>query len=239
MKKISLISLAGILALTVAGHAFAQAPAASSTVAPAAPAITPPTFGAPAPGQCVLDTATAMSTSSLGTQASNRLLQLKAQVDAELSGEGQAIQTEYNTLASSQKAQSATAAGKTAWEAKAQAWSQKRDTFQQKVQQRNQEMQYTQQEAMQIVFEKMIPHINEIVTQKGCSTVVQADSLVHYDLTGPNNQATTFTYVNPAMDITTAVVQKTDAANEQLPPIDRVHLDQQAAGAAPAAGAAK
>lgn len=241
MKKISFVALAGILAMTAAGHALAQAPAATPAAPAAATPPTPPSFGAPVPGQCVLDTASAMATSKLGMQASNRLLQLKAQVDAELSGEGEAIQNEYSTLAASQKAQSATAAGKTAWEGKAQAWSQKRDAFQQKVQQRNQEMQYTQQEVMQVVFQKMIPRINDVVTQKSCSMVVQSDGLLHYDAPGPNNESTTFTYVNPAMDITTAVVQKMDAAGEQLPSFDRVHLDQQQAAGqpAPAAGAAK
>jgi Skp family chaperone for outer membrane proteins len=230
MKKANLFLIAGLAALT-AGTANAQ-------TAPAAP--TPPTFGAAIPGQCVLDEQVAMTTSAMGKAASQRLVQLKSVVDGELQQQGTALETEYKTLAAGQATQSATPAGKTAWENKAQAWAKKRDTFQAKVQQRQQEMQYTQQEVMAAIFSKLIPNINTVVTQKGCSTVVSASSLLSYDTTAagadgkPVSQK--FTYVNPAMDITTAVVQKMDSTGELLPAFDRVSLDQPAGqAAAPAA----
>jgi Skp family chaperone for outer membrane proteins len=234
MKKASLFLITSAAVLMCgAGQVMAQA--AAPAAAPAAP--TPPTFGAAVPGQCVLDEQTAMSTSAMGKSASDRLIQLKAAVDAELGGEGQAIETEYKALAAGQKAAEATPAAKTAWQGKAEAWEKKRQAFQAKVQQRNQEMQYTQQEVMQAIFQKMIPNINAVVTQKSCATVLSADSLLHYDMTtntaGANSQ-TSFLYANPAMNITTAVVQKMDATGEKLPTFDRVKLDQPAAGAAPA-----
>lgn len=237
MKKTSLFLITSAAVLMCgAGQVMAQAAApAPAAAAPAAP--TPPTFGAAVPGQCVLDEQTAMSTSAMGKSASDRLIQLKAAVDAELGGEGQAIETEYKTLAAGQKAAEATPAAKTAWQSKAEAWEKKRQAFQAKVQQRNQEMQYTQQEVMQAIFQKMIPNINAVVTQKSCATVLSADSLLHYDMTtntaGANSQ-TSFLYANPAMNITTAVVQKMDSTGEKLPSFDRVKLDQPAAGAAPA-----
>ncbi len=237
MKKSNLLFIASVMALTVAGAANAQT-AAPATAAPAPP--TPPTFGAAVPGQCVLDEQTAMGTSKMGVAAAGRLSQLKGVVDGELQQQGQALEAEYKQLAATQKTSYATPAGKQGWDGKAEAWGKKRDAFQAKVQQRQQEMQYTQQEVMSAIFSKMIPNINAVVTAKGCSTVVAASSLVHYDLN--NNAAgqptqSTFTYVNPAMDITSAVVQKMDSTNELLPAFERVSLDQQAAGA-PAAPAA-
>lgn len=236
MKKASLLLIAS--AAVLMGATGTQVLAQAAAPAPAAPPVpTPPTFGAPLPGQCVLDEQTAMAISNMGKAASDRLTQLKGQVDAELSAEGKGIEDEYKALTASQKTSAATPAGKTAWEGKAQAWEQKRQTFQNKVQQRNQEMQYTQQEVMQAIFQKMIPQINAVVTAKSCATVISADSLLHYDLTTNTNGAptqTSFLYANPAMNITQAVVDKMNASGETLPAFDRVKLDQPAAGAAPA-----
>jgi Skp family chaperone for outer membrane proteins len=234
MKKASLFLIASAAVLMAGAGTQVLAQAAAPASAPAAP--TPPTFGAAVPGQCVLDEQTAMSTSNMGKSASDRLVQLKGQVDAELGAEGKAIEDEYKALAASQKTSAATPAGKTAWEGKAQAWEEKRQKFQAKVQQRNQEMQYTQQEVMQAIFQKMIPQINSVVTAKSCATVISADSLLHYDMTANTNGAatqTSFLYANPAMNITTDVVAKMNASGETLPPFDRVKLDQPAAGAAP------
>ena len=234
MKKTSLFLITSAVVLMAgAGQAMAQA-AAPAAAAPTPPA--PPTFGAAVPGQCVLDEQTAMSNSSMGKAASDRLVQLKGVVDSELGAEGKAIEDEYKALTASQKTSVATAAGKTAWEAKAQAWEGKRQAFQAKVQQRNQEMQYTQQEVMQKIFQKMIPQINAVVTAKGCATVLSADSLLHYEMTANTNgqpTQTSFLYANPAMNITPDVVSKLNASGENLPPFDRVKLDQPAAGAAP------
>jgi len=239
MKKSSLLITLSVVALAgLSSQVFAQAakPVAAAPTAPVQATPTPPTFGAPITGQCVLDTTTAMANSAMGKAASDRLVQLKGVVDSELGQAGTALDAEYKALSDQQKAATAptaTAAVKQAWQAKASAWEQKRQAFQATVQQRNQEMQYTQQEVMQAVFQKMIPQINSVVTAKGCSTVVAADSLLHYDVNGANNTTSTFVYVNPAMDITSAVVQKLDATGELLPTFQRVDLSQQQ-GAAPA-----
>lgn len=232
MKHTKMLLLAGVAAL-VAGAAQAQTAATPPT---------PPTFGAPIAGQCVLDVQQAMADSTMGKAASDRLGQLKAVVDSELQQQAQTLEAEMKSIQAQQK--TATAATKPALDAKANAWLQKRDAFQAKVQQRQQEMQYTQQEAMAILFQKMVPHINSVVTAKSCATVVQSDSLLHYDApAAAGGQPSTFVYANPAMNITTAVVQKMDASGETLPQIDRVSLDQQqgqaaqAAAPRPAAGA--
>jgi len=218
MKNTKLLLLAGVAAL-VAGAAQAQ-------TTPTPPP--PPTFGAPIPGQCVLDIGQVMSDSTMGKAASDRLVQLKGQSDAELQQAANSLQTEAKSLEAQQK--TVTAATKAAFESKVESFGQRRDQFQQKVQQRNQEMQYTNQMARQILFMKMLPHINAVVTARGCATVVQAESLLSYDAPGPNNgPSTPFVYANPAMNITSAVIEKMNAANEALPQIDRVSLDQQAA----------
>ena len=232
MKKSSLLITLSVLSMAaMTGQVLAQA--AAPVAAPALP--TPPTFGAPLAGQCVLDTGTAISDSAMGKAASTRLQQLGGIVQSELSTDETSLDTEGKALADQQKAATAptaTTAVKQAFSTKAQAWEQKRQILQAKAQQRQQEMQETAQSARQAIFVKMIPQINAVVTAKGCSTVVSADSLVSYTMPGANNTATSFVYVNPAMDITSAVVQKLDATGDVLPPFQRVDLSQQ--GAAPA-----
>lgn len=234
MKKATLISLGALIMAGVSGQAFAQTAATPAAAAPTPP--TPPTFGAAVPGQCVLDTQEAMADSAMGKAAADRLRQLKAVVDSELSTEGKSLDSERQSLATQQKA-ATTPAAKTAWEGKAQAWEQKRQAFQQKVEQRNQEMQYTQQEVMSAIFQKLIPQINAVVTAKSCATVLSSDSLLHYDMSSTSNgqpAQTSFLYANPSMNITQDVVAKLDATKELLPSFDRVSLDQPAQGAAPA-----
>ena len=230
MKKSSLLITLSVLAMAgVSGHVFAQtgAPAA----APAVP--TPPTFGAPVAGQCVLDANTAINSSKMGKAALDRLNQLGGVVQSEVTGLSTQLDTDRKALAAQQPAKTATAAVVQAFQAKANAWEERAQNLQNLVQQRNQEMQYTKQVAMSQVFMKMVPQINSVVTAKGCSTVVSADSLLHYEMNGANDTSSTFVYVNPAMDITNSVVQKLDATGELIPTFQRIDLSQQQ-GAAPA-----
>ena len=223
MKKSSLLITLSVLALAgVSGQVFAQA-------APATPA--PPTFGAPIAGQCVLDTNEAMSNSKMGKAAVDRLNQLNGVVQSEISGLSTQLDTDRKALQAAQPAKTATPAVVQAFQTKAQAWEQRAQQLQALAQQRDQEMQYTRQAAMSSIFMKMVPQISSVVTAKGCSTVVSADSLVRYPV-GSGETQSTFVYVNPAMDITSTVVQKLDATGELLPTFNRVDLSQQ--GAAPA-----
>ena len=236
MKKSSLLAAAAFLALTAFGAQAATPAAPVPTAAPTPPP--PPTFGAAIPGQCVLDVSTAMANSQLGKAAATRLQQLGAVVQSELSTDDTSLSTEYKGLQDSQKA-ATTAAAKAAWDAKEQAFEGKYEAFQKKQQQRNQEMQITQQSVMGWIFNQMIAPINQVVTAKGCSTVISSDSLLHYSLPDSNGQQQAdFLYANPAMNITTDVVAKLDAANVTLPQFDRANLDAQqgGAGAAPATG---
>jgi len=226
MKKSSLTLLVSVMALAGATAAVAQ------TAAP-----TPPTFGAAVPGQCVLDEQTALGTSNMGKAASDRLQQLKAAVDSELQPEAASLETEYKSLQAEQKT-ATTPALKQAFDQKAEAWSNRRDAFQQKAQLRQQEMQATQQTVLAAIFQKMIPSINTVVTQKQCATVISADSLLHYEGPGatPGSEPVSFVYANPASNITANVVAAMNASGETLPPFERTHLGGQQGGA-PAASA--
>jgi len=229
MKKSSLTLLVSVMALAGATAAVAQ------TAAP-----TPPTFGAAVPGQCVLDEQTALGTSNMGKAASDRLQQLKAAVDSELQPEASSLETEYKTLQAEQKT-ATTPAAKQAFDQKAAAWSDRRDQFQQKAQLRQQEMQQTQQQVLAAIFQKMIPSINSVVTQKQCATVISADSLLHYEGPGATagSEPVSFVYANPASNITANVVAAMNASGETLPPFERAHLGAQQGGApAPARPAA-
>ncbi len=223
MKKSSLTLLVSVMALAGASAAVAQ------TATP-----TPPTFGAAVPGQCVLDEQTALGTSNMGKAASDRLQQLKAAVDSELQPEATSLETEYKSLQAEQKT-ATTPALKQAFDQKAAAWSDRRDQFQQKAQLRQQEMQQTQQQVLAAIFQKMIPSINTVVTQKQCSTVISADSLLHYEGPGATagSEPVSFVYANPASNITANVVAAMNASGETLPPFERAHLGN----GAPAAGA--
>ncbi len=240
MKKSSLFIAAAAMALTAlsAQAAPAPAPAAAAPATPVAAPPPPPTFGAATQGQCVLDVSTAMATSKIGKSASDRLGQLGAVVKSELTTDDTNLSNEYKTLMAGQKAASATPAGKSQWDAKYQAFGQKYEDFQKKQQQRSQEMQLTQQSVMGWIFNQMIAPINQVVSARGCSTVINSDSLLHYSLPDSNGQAQAdFLYTNPSMNITSDVVAKLDAANVTLPQFDRANLDQPAQGAAAPAGA--
>jgi len=226
MKKSSLILLVSAAALAGATGAVAQT------------APTPPTFGAAVPGQCVLDAQTALTSSNMGKAAVDRLGQLNSAVDSELQPEAQALQADYKTLAAEQKA-ATTPAAKQAFDQKAEAWSNRRDALQQKMQLRQQEMQTTQQQVFSAIFQKMIPSINAVVTQKQCATVISSDALLHYDAPGAAGaEPTSIVYANPAMNITNDVVAKMNASGETLPAFDRAHLGGAQTGA-PAAAAPK
>ncbi len=227
MKKSSLTLLVSVMALA----------GATATAAVAQTTPTPPTFGAAVPGQCVLDEQTALGTSNMGKAASDRLQQLKAAVDSELQPEAASLETEYKSLQAEQKT-ATTPALKQAFDQKAEAWSNRRDAFQQKAQLRQQEMQATQQTVLAAIFQKMIPSINTVVTQKQCATVISADSLLHYEGPGatPGSEPVSFVYANPASNITANVVAAMNASGETLPPFERTHLGGQQAGA-PAASA--
>lgn len=227
MKNSSLLLIA-VSAIALCGFSVPAAMAqGGSTAAPATVPTppTPPTFGAAVPGQCVLDVASAMSDSAIGKAANDRMVQLGAVVKSELAAQDTALSTEYKTLQAS-KAAATTAAAKTAFDTKAKAFEDKYNAFQALQQQRSQEMQYTQQEVMAWIFDQMVPQINKVVTTKGCATVINADSLLHYSQAPTSNgaQPADFYYANPSMNITTAVVSQLDSANIQLPQFDRADL---------------
>jgi len=221
MKKSSLFLIASLVAMTAAvtvQAATPAAPAAPAAAQPAPPPLVPPTFGAPIPGQCVLDPQAVMLQSKMGMAASDRLTQLAAGVKADLAPENEALVALQTTLQTESKTPKTTPAAQKAWDAKVQDFQKRGSAFEAKQQVDQQRLQYASRMVQQALFQKMLPQVNAVVTQRGCSTVLSADSLLSYSQGGDAQTApTNFLYANPAMDISRDVVQKLDATGELLP----------------------
>lgn len=236
--KIKLLSVSAFAAMAMSSAALAAPPKAAAPASADAAAPQPiaaPNFGAAIPGQCYINQTAIIGYSNMGRTAQDRLVQIRAMVDAELQPEGEGLQKEYEGLLAQQK--SLTPSTKPQWEAKAKAFSDKQQAFEQKVQLRQEEMQRTSQGVMSAIFQNSIPYINQVVTARGCSTVMTVDGLLQYDVTSQaangQVQQSTFVYVNPAMDITKDVITKMDSSGVTLPAFNRVEIKPQQAAAAP------
>ncbi len=207
MKTQILSTTALLLALT-AGPAFA---AAAAPAAPAAAPITPPP-GPVIPGVCVISYERAIAQAKVGAALQARMTQLAAQVQAELTPERTAIETEGRTL-ETQRATLAPAV----FEQRANALNARIEVYSQKEQQRSQELEATQRQQLQRVVTELNPVVISIYTAQKCSIVMEAQSLVA---------------VNPGMDLTSQAVQQLDGKMSTIT-FERTRLDQQAA--APAA----
>lgn len=232
MKKSSLLIAAAVMAVTAFGAQAATPAAPAPAPAATTPPPPPPTFGTS--GQCVLDVNAAMQNSKLGQAAGARMEQLAGVVKSELDPKGAALQKDLDALKAAQTAASAanaTPAAKSAADAKLKTVGPEYDAFQQLTSQRKQELQYTQQQVLGWIFDQMVGPINQVVTARGCSMVITADSLLHVttsDSTGQNQSEVL--YANTSLNITNDVVAKLDAANIQLPQFDRADLSQQQGG---------
>ncbi|MDB5445970.1 MAG: hypothetical protein JWQ97_1287 [Phenylobacterium sp.] len=205
MKTLALAACAGAAALAYGATALAQAAAPAA----AAPAIT---YGAPINGLCTLSLDGAVGASTVGKYVDTRLGQIGAQVNAELSGEKGAIDTEARTL----EGQRATVDQNT-FEQRAAALQVRENALERKAQMREREMQATQQQAVGRVLNEMKPLIAQAAQQKNCAILLDRSSVV---------------MVNPAMDITPAVVTALNGRLTQFA-FERTRLDQPQAGAAP------
>jgi outer membrane protein len=211
MKTQILTTTALLLALG-ASPAFAAA-AAPAAAAPAAAPITPPP-GPAIPGVCVVSYERAVAQAQVGAALQTRLQQLAAQVQAELTPERTAIETEGKTL-ETQRSTLAPAV----FEQRATALNARIEAYQQKEQQRSQELDATRQQQLQRVVAELNPIVVSIYTAQKCSVVMEAQGLVA---------------VNPAMDLTNQAITQ---LNGKMPTItfERTRLDQQQGAAPPPA----
>jgi outer membrane protein len=202
MKNTSLV-LAGLGVLASMGWAsgaLAQAKPAAAASPPAA------VITANVPGVCVLSREGLVGASTLGKYVQTRMTQLSNQVNAELTGEQTALQTDAKALdakkATLQPAQ---------YQQQGQALQVRARELQEKAQQRDRELQATEQKAVARVLQEASPLVGDVVKQKACGLLLDANSV----LAG-----------NPTMDITPVVVQALNAKITQFD-FDRERLEAQ------------
>lgn len=203
-----------ILCAAVAAFAFA----APLAVQAGAPAGAPQPNFAPPPGPaiggfCIFSYDKAIGDSVVGKVYLARMQQLAAQVQAELTPERTAVQTEVNTL----QTQRATLPADQL-QTRGNAVNARIEAYSQKEQLRTQELEETKNRALQQIVNAVNPLLSTVYAQRNCSVVM--------------DQAAFITN-NPAMDISPAV---TTQLNSRMTTItfDRANLSQPTPGAATA-----
>lgn len=206
LTKLAAAVGAAAVAVGCGSTAFAQAAASAATPLQQGPAIN---------GLCILSVEGAMGTSTVGKYVTERLQQIGAQANAELSGERTSLESDARTL-EGQRA----SLDQATFEQRAGALQTRANALQRKAEIRNRELQATEQKAMGRIEQEMDPLIRTAYQQKGCSVLLQRTAIIA---------------ANPAMDITPTVITALNAKLTQFP-IEREHLEQ--AAGAPQAGAA-
>ncbi|WP_184719393.1 OmpH family outer membrane protein [Caulobacter sp.] len=205
MSKFLSAAASSVVALALATAASAQtAPAA----APAGPAVT---HGPAIAGVCIFSSQRAVGSSLVGKAVDTRLKTIIQQVNAELTGERTALDTEAKAL----DAKKATLA-QDVLEQQASALQVKANAWQRKGQLRQREVEATEQKALARVYQELDTPIKQVYQAQKCGMLIDRESVM---------------LANPSMDITDAVVTALDARIKTLT-FDRERLDQ-----APAAGA--
>lgn len=195
IKTLALVACAGAAVL-------ASGPAALAQTAAAAPAIT---YGAPIAGLCAVSIDGVLGGSTVGKYVDQRLQQIGAQAQAELTGEKSGIDTEARTLEGQR-----TTLDQAAFEQRVQVLQGRQTALERKAALRDREMQATQQQAVGRVLNEMKPLIASAAQAQKCAIVLDRSSVV---------------MVNPAMDLTAAVVTGLNGKLTQFA-FDRTRLDQ-------------
>ena len=202
IKTLALVACAGAVVL-------ASGPAALAQTAAATPAIS---YGAPIAGLCAVSIDGVLGGSTVGKYVDQRLQQIGAQAQAELTGEKSGIDTEARTLEGQRSS-----LDQAAFEQRVQALQARQVALERKAALRDREMQATQQQAVGRVLNEMKPLIATAAEAQKCAIVLDRSSVV---------------MVNPAMDLTSSVVTGLNGKLTQFA-FDRTRLDQGQAGAAP------
>ncbi|HUO22979.1 MAG TPA: OmpH family outer membrane protein [Caulobacteraceae bacterium] len=211
------LALAAVAASLCASQALAQTapkpkPAAAPAAAPAAN--NPPVqITATVPGVCVLSREGLLANSTVGAYVGDRMKQLNAVVQAEVTGDQTSLENDAKAL----EGQKATLQADV-YQQRGQALQQRYATFQQKVQQRQRELEATQQKAFSRVLQASGPLVGQVVSQRQCGVLLDANAVI---------------IGNPNMDITSAVITLLNGQLTQFA-FDREHLDEQPGAAAPA-----
>ena len=206
----TLIALGALSSLAIASAASAQAPAPAAAAAVGGP---------PIAGVCVLSQEGAIANSAAGKSVGERMKQLLAVVQAELTPEGKAVEAERASLSALTPEQLQSPANAK----RIEAYQQRAAGLQRREEIRGKELEVTKNKEVALIENEAVPIENQVVTERHCGVVVERNALV---------------WANPQMDITDAVVQRLNAKMSAVPAFDRANLEQQASAAPPAAPAA-
>lgn len=205
----SLLALGALSTIAVASSAWAQAPAPAAAAAVGGPPIT---------GVCTYFQDAALVNSSAGKSVTERMKQLVAVVQAELSPEAKAIEDERTALQAMTHEQIQQPLNAK----RVETLQQKYMGFQRKEEIRSKELEATKNKEFGLIANESIPIVNQIVTENHCGVVLERSQLV---------------WANPQMDITETVVQRLNTKLPAVPAFERLNAEQQQGGAAPAAAA--
>lgn len=190
--KIQIAALALTAGLMAAGSAVAQAQ--------------PTNPGPVIPGVCTFDQGRAIATSSVGQAVDARLQELLAAVNAELTPEATAIQTEYQTLQSQ-----AQALAQEELQQRAGALQQRAAEFEARREQLFNELGYTREVQLQTIQEAMNPLLAQVYVERGCGLLIDRSAIYG---------------ANPAMDVSDRVTELLNGTLATLT-FDRLAIPQQ------------
>lgn len=174
---------------------FAFVSALAGAAAAQTPAAqTPITHGAPIAGVCVFDNEELLARSTAGQSVQTGLQRLLQEVQGELAPYSTVIQTEYQQL--QQGGQTADPDG-----SRMRALQARAAEAQQLEQTRQNELRYTQGVQLQTIGQAVEPLVVALYQERGCSILLNRSGV--YSL-------------NPAMDITEAVIQRLNTALPSL-----------------------
>lgn len=174
-----------LFALTA--FAAAAVMAASTAAAQTQPANPGPVI----PGMCVLNLEGVLAVSVPGQAMATRMRELRAEVNGEVGPYYQAVQTGLNTLQ-----QGAAAMSQQDRDQQSQLLRQRYEEAQQLEQMREQELSYTGQEQLKVMAAAAKPIIEAVYAERGCGLLLNSTGIID---------------MNPAMDISEAVLQRVNA----------------------------
>jgi len=172
--------------------AFAIASLAASSALAQTQAQGPQNPGPVLPGVCSVSGEQVLLGSSAGQALQARMVQLAQEVQGEIAPYAQQVQTEYQALQ-----QGASTIPADQLNQRRQALQQRVQEAQQLEQTRDNELRYTQSVQAKAIEDAARPIILAVYQERGCGVLLRGESIA---------------YINPAMDITAAVVQRLNTA---------------------------
>jgi Skp family chaperone for outer membrane proteins len=179
-KTMSRFLIAGLATVLIATPALAQQSSAPGTLG-----------GPPVPGVCMLSTQALIANAKIGQAAKTRLKEIADQIQAELTPEGTAIDSDAKALESERASLKAAD-----YQARAQAINSRVAAFQQKRNLRDRQFQVTDTKATREIMRDAQPVIGEVYKAHNCGLLLDRNVVLDGNFSG---------------DLTAEVVQGLDA----------------------------